>query len=57
MRHNFNKFYNLYINLKFQNFLIIIYIVIYKIFQKISQTLIYQYLAKIIGNKLYASFF
>ena len=56
MRQNFNLFYNLYTNFNFTKFLITIYIIIYKFFSKISQTLIYQYLAKITDNKLYASF-
>ena len=50
MRHNFNLIYNLYINLKFQKFLITIYIIIYKFFLKISQTLISLDLAKIQGK-------
>ena len=50
MRHNFNLIYNLYINFKFQKFLITFYIIIYKVFSKISQTPIYQYLAKIRDN-------
>ena len=54
MRQNFNLIYNLYINFKFQKFLITIYIINYKIFLKISQILIYQYFAKIADNKLYA---
>ena len=50
MRHNFNLIYNLYINFNFQKFLITIYIIIYKIYSKIFQTLIFQYLAKIQGK-------
>ena len=57
MRINFELSYNHYINFKFQKFLITIYINICKIFKKIFKTLIYQYLAKILDNKLYASFF
>ena len=56
-RLNFNLIYNIYTNLNFTKFLITIYIIIYKIFSKISQILIYQYLAKITDNKLYTSFF
>ena len=56
MHHNFNLIYNLYINFKFIKFLITIYIIIYKIFSKISQSLIFQCLARITDNKLYASF-
>ena len=54
MRHKFNLIYNHYINFNFIKFLITIYIVIYKFSLKIFQTLIYQYLAKIADNKLYA---
>ena len=57
MRLNFDLNNNHYINFKFQKFLIIIYIIIYIIFFKISQPLVYQYLAKITDNILYASFF
>ena len=53
MRLKFNLIYNLYANFKFQKNLITIYIIIYKIFWKISKTRIYQYFAKIADNKLY----
>ena len=54
MRLNFNLIYNVYIKLKFQKFLITIYIIIYKFLSKISKTLISQYLPYFVDNKLYA---